>query len=314
MHVVVTGGSGFLGAHLARALVARGDTVTSLDVAPPPPILADVGGVAHVRCDVGAWADLAHALKEARPALVFHVAGILSAAAEERPRAAWEANAIGTYDLLEAASLLGIERIVFTSTIATYGPGVARTVDESTPQRPTTLYGLTKVLGELLGEWAGTRYGLGFRAVRLPAIIGPGRGPGGASAYASLIVSRPAAGLPYAVPVPEGTRIPLISVDDAVRALLGLAEAAPARLRRRTYNVAGFSPTAGELAAAVSRALPEARLTFEPDAAISAIVATWPERMDDREAAADWGWAPADDLEATVTRFVASLAAHPGWA
>lgn len=313
MRVVVTGGSGFLGAHLARALVSRGDSVTSLDVAPPPPSLADVGGVAHVRCDVGTWADLAHALKAARPELVFHVAGILSAAAEERPRAAWEANAIGTYDLLEAASLPGIERIVFTSTIATYGPGVARTVDESTLQRPTTLYGLTKVLGELLGEWAGTRYGLGFRAVRLPAIIGPGRGAGGASAYASLIVSRPAAGLPYAVPVPEGTRIPLISVDDAVRALLGLAEAAPERLRRRTYNVAGFSPTAGELAAAVRRALPQARLTFEPDAAISAIVATWPERMDDREAAADWGWAPADDLEATVSRFAASLAAHPGW-
>lgn len=313
MRVVITGGSGFLGAHLARALIARGDTVTCLDVAPPSPLVADLDPIAQVICDVGSWAELAHVLKEAHPAVVFHTAGILSASAEERPRAAWEANATGTYNLLEAASLLGIRQVVFTSTIATFGPGVARTVDESTQQRPTTLYGLTKILGELLGEWVGARFGVDFRAVRLPAIIGPGRGAGGASAYASLVVSRPARGQPYAVPVPEGTTIPLISVEDAVRALVLLSEADPGRLRRRTYNVAGFSPSARELVDAVRRVLPDARLTFEPDEGISSIVGTWPERMADREAATDWGWAASDDLDVAVSRFVTTLAAHPGW-
>jgi threonine 3-dehydrogenase len=303
----VTGGSGFLGSHLARALAARGDVVTCLDVAPPAAVLRDDASVRWVQCDVTSWADLCEGVRDAGPDVLFHTAGILSAQAEERPRAAYDVNATGMVNVLEAVSLLRVPRLVFTSTIATYGPGAAGTVDEATPQRPTTMYGLTKVLGELLGEHAWRRDKVDYRGIRLPALLGPGRGEGGASAYASLIVSEPARGRPYAVPVPESTTVPLMYVADAVAALIRVAEADEARLGRRTYGVAGFSPRTGALADAVRRAIPDADIRFVPEPTIASIVATWPERVDDTEAERDWGWAATHDVDSAVDDFVAAL-------
>lgn len=313
MQVVVTGGTGFVGAHLTRTLAARGDSVVCLDVVRSSPLLDGLSGVRVVRCDVGSWAELFHALQDARPDVVFHSAGILSAFAEARPQAAYHANATGTYNVLEAASVLGIPRVVFTSTIATYGPGVSKTVDETTRQRPTTMYGVTKTFGELLGEYFTHRFDVDFRAIRLPSVIGAGRGPGGASAYSSLIVSEPARGRAYPIPVRETTITPLLYVKDAVAALLGLAEADAGRLRRRTYGVNGFSPTARELADAVRRVIPGARIEFQQDPAITAIVDTWPQGLDDSEATADWGWTAGHSLDSAVGDFVAELAAHPDW-
>jgi nucleoside-diphosphate-sugar epimerase len=256
---------------------------------------------------------LLHALRDARPDLIFHSAAILSAFAEERPQAAYRTNATGTYNVLEAALVLGIARVMFTSTIATYGPGAALTVDETTRQRPTTMYGVTKAFGEMLGEYYAARFGLDFRAVRLPSVIGPGRGPGGASAYTSLVVSEPARRRSYVVPVPESTVTPLLYVKDAVAALTGLAAADATRLRRRTYGVNGFSPTARELADAVCRSIPDARIDFAPVPSIAAIVDTWPERVDDSEAVADWGWLAGYDLDSAVTDFTADTIAKPAW-
>jgi threonine 3-dehydrogenase len=309
MRAVVTGGSGFLGSHLARTLASRGDAVTCIDVAPPPPARDEDATVRRVRCDVTSLPDLCEAVRDARPDVLFHTAGILSAQAEERPRAAYDVNANGIVNVLEAVGLLRVPRLVFTSTIATYGPGAGPTVDETTPQRPTTMYGVTKVLGELLGEHAWRRRGIDYRGIRLPALLGPGRGEGGASAYASLIVSEPARGRPYAVPVPESTTVPLMYVADAVAALIGVAEADTARLGRRTYGVAGFSTETGALAAAVRRAIPDASIRFDPVPAIASIVATWPERVDDSEATRDWGWAATHDAASAVDDFVGALRA-----
>ncbi len=312
MRVMVTGGTGFLGAHLARALAERGDTVTCLDVNPSSALLADVA-VDTVRADVASWAEVLHAVRDARPEVIFHGAGILSAFAEERPQAAYQVNASGTYHILEAASLLGIGRVVFTSTIATYGPGVPATVDEETPQRPTTMYGTTKAFSENLGAYFHRRLGVDFRGIRLPSVIGAGRGPGGASAYSSLAVSEPARGRPYTIPVSGQTRIPIVYVKDAVAALIALAEADGARLRRRTYGIAGFSPSADELASAVRDALPAADLAIRPDRALQAIVDGWPRAVDASEAESHWGWRERYDLPTAVADFIAELQAHPDW-
>ncbi len=313
MRALITGGSGFLGAHLARALHARGDAVTCLDAAPRSPLLDDLPAIGTIRADVGSWAEVLHAVRETRPETVFHAAGILSASAEARPQAAYHANATGTYNILEAAALLGIARVVFTSTIATYGPGVGKTVNEETAQRPTTMYGVTKAFGENLGDYYWRRFGVDFRGVRLPSVIGAGRGPGGASAYSSLVVSEAAAGRAYTVPVEEGTRIPLLYVDDAVAALIGISEADNSRLRRRNYGVAGISPSAGELVEAIRREVPDADLQFQPDRELLAIVETWPEVLDASEARDDWGWTSRYDLAATVRAFVVETRTHPNW-
>jgi len=313
VRVVVTGGTGFLGAHLARALAERGDTVTCIDIAASSPLLDGLPSVTIARADVGSWAELLHLLRAARPEIIFHTAGILSAFAEERPQAAHHANATGTYNILEAASLLGIPRVTFTSTIATYGPGVARIVDEDTPQRPTTMYGVTKAFGENLGAYFWRRLGVDFRAIRLPSVIGPGRGPGGASAYSSFVVSEPARGRRYVLPVEERTRIPIVYVKDAVAALMALADADGFRLRRRTYGIAGISPTAAELVAAVRLEIPAADLVIRPEPALMEIVDTWPEAVDASEARSDWDWQERYDLRTMVADFVAEIRAHPDW-
>ena len=314
MRIVVTGGAGFVGAHLTRALVARGDEVTILDVGITSPLLDDVPDVTRRRCDIGSWTQLTHELRRAAPEVVFHTAGILSASAEDRPHAAYDANATGTWNVLQAASLLGIPRVVFTSTMATYGPGVPSVADQTTQQRPTTMYGVTKVFGELLGEYFGLHLGLDFRAVRLPALMGPGRGPGGASAYGSLIVSEAARSGAYTVPVAPATVMALAYIKDVVAGILDLAEAATGDLHHRTYGLDGFSPTASALADAVRRALPEATIDFAEDEQLSSIVSTWPERLDGSAAAADWGWSPRFDLDAAVADFVAELRSRPAWA
>jgi threonine 3-dehydrogenase len=319
VRVVVTGGAGFVGAHLAHALAARGDEVVALDVTSEAPLLAS-RGMAVERCDVGFWSELLEALRGARPEVVFHTAGILSAGAEERPRAAYRVNAVGTFNVLEAASLLEIPRVVFTSTIATYGGDAPSVVDERTQQRPESIYGVTKVFNELLGEYYARRLGVDFRGVRLPAVIGPGRGGGGASAYSSLVVSEPALGRPYAVPVRESARMPIVYVKDAVEALIRISDVDPDALaRRRTYLVGGFSATAAELVDAVRAALPGAAVEFRPDPDTARLVDSWPDEVDDREARADWGWRSRFGLRETVEDFVAelrherpSVAAKPG--
>lgn len=313
MRVTITGGTGFLGAHLARALVERGEEVTCVDIAATSPLLRDLPSVTMARADVGSLPELSHVLRDARPDVVFHAAGILSAFAEDRPQAAYHANATGLYNVLEAAYLLGIPRVVFTSTIATYGPGVGAIVDEESPQRPTTMYGITKAFGENLGAYYHRRFGVDFRGIRLPSVIGAGRGAGGASAYSSFVVSEPARGRRYAVPVEEDTRIPVAYVKDAVAALIALSEADGGSLSRRTYGIAGISPTAFELVAAVRDVIPDAEIDVRPDPALVEIVRTWPQRVDDSEARADWGWQDRYDLRATVADFVAEIRAHPDW-
>ncbi|MGH2987318.1 MAG: NAD-dependent epimerase/dehydratase family protein [Solirubrobacterales bacterium] len=312
MRTLVTGGSGFVGRHLAAALRQRGDEVTCLDTVPPASADGDGTGIRFVRCDAGSWAELLRAVHGASPELVFHTAGILSAAAEERPQAAYRANAVSTFNLLEATSLLGVKRLVLTSTIATYGPGVARIVNEATQQRPTTMYGVSKVFAELLGEYYQCRFGVDFRALRLPSVIGAGRGPGGASAYTSLIVSEPAAGRSFEVPVSERATMPIAYIKDAVAALIRLSEAASESLRRRTYGMGGFSPTAGELAEAVRVALPGARIAFAPDPKVVAIVDSWPDRIDGSEALRDWGFEERYDLTAAVEDFAREVSLAAG--
>jgi len=115
------------------------------------------------------------------------------------------------------------------------------------------------------------------------------------------------------VPVRESTITPLLYVKDAVAALVDLAAADASSLRRRTYGINGFSPTARELADAVCRSIPDARIDFTPDPSITSIVDTWPERLDDSEAAADWGWSAGYDLDSAVRDFVADVIANPDW-
>ena len=291
MRVLVTGSAGFLGRNLVKSLEARGDEVATFD------LMADERG------DLASWPHVLQAVNSHRPEAIFHAGALLSAFAEADVPGAVTGNAFGTFHVLEAARLFGVGQVMFTSTIATYGRAGGHTVDDDSPQFPSSIYGVTKVFGERLGEYYQSRYGLDFRTIRFPSIVGPGRGDSGLSAYSSLMIERPARGEPYVVPLDPQTALPIIHIEDSVRALIELSEAGESDLTRRCYLLAGISPTAREIADEVSRQVSGAEISFHPDPASQSIVDSWPGEIDEGPAASDWRWKAEFDLPAIVESF-----------
>lgn len=305
MPKLITGGLGFIGSHLARRLVDMGEEVVLFDITNKTGLIEDLRHkVKIVRGDLGDRIEVLNAVKNFGIDSIYHTAALLSASAEASPLTAYNVNANGTIHILEAARHTGVDTVIFLSSISTYGPGVPDRVNDDTIQRPTTMYGVTKVFGERLGEYYRTRFGVNFRGVRLPSIIGPGRGGGGASAYSSLIVQEPAAGRPYTVFVDEEARIPLLYIEDAVQSMISLEQAREGDLKRRVYNIEGFSPSARQLAAAVKSFLPLARIGFFPDPEMVSIVNSWPRELDGSNARRDWGWSTRYSLDEAVEHFI----------
>lgn len=305
MSNLITGGLGFIGSHLAHKLVAAGEEVVLFDVTTQSRLISDIRDrVKIVQGDLGNWAQVLEAVKKYKVHRIFHTAALLSASAEESPLAAYSVNANGTFHILEAAKLFDVKSVMYLSTIATFGPGVPDHVGDDEVQRPTTMYGVTKVFSERLGEYYNLKFGVNFRGVRLPSVIGPGRGGGGVSAYSSLMVQEPAANKPYAVFVDEGAQIPLLYIKDAVQALIGLSETPEAKLKRRVYNIEGFSPTAAEMAAVVRKYVPGAAIDFKPVPEMVSVAHSWPKYLDDSCARRDWGWKTEFNLDRTVKDFV----------
>ena len=313
MRALIFGGAGSIGSRLSAALVRRGDEVLSLDVSAEPVVPSDAFGQVDAR--IGSVQDAAavdEVVTEFRPDLIFHLAAILSGLAETDSELAWRVNVDGTRNVLEAARRFGIGRVVFTSTVATYGTGLPEPITEDVPQWPSGLYGVTKVLGERLGVYYHHRFGLDFRAVRLAAMVAPTAPAGGAASafVCDLFVNAVREG-GYDLYVYPTTRVPIVWVDDVVGALQLLCDADEANLSRRVYHIIGAGPSVQELVDAVQARLPDARLRFEIDPVRADIVESWPSRMDDSAARADWGWEPRFDLERMTAANLDALGA-PG--
>jgi threonine 3-dehydrogenase len=296
MKVLITGAAGQVGTDLIPLLKAKGARVTCLDVAAAPEGLPE--GVTWVRGDITIPADAHDVVQAAKPDVVYHLAAILSASGERKPHVAWKVNLEGTHHVLEACRLFGVKQVMFASTIAAFGPGLPDPVPNEVSMRPTTMYGITKVTGELLGEYYRTKWGLDFRGVRFPGLINAGEPGGGTSDYALFLYVDAVRHGRYEAFVSAESRIPLMYMPDALRALLELSAAPRERLQRCVYNIAAMSPTAAEIAAAVRKRVPKAVLTFRSDPVRQAILDSWPKRLDDSCARAEWGWEPRFDLEA----------------
>lgn len=294
MKILVTGAGGQVGLDLLRTLQARGDDVYASDLAPPaePERL----GLPWCRLDVTRADEVAGLVAELRPEVIFHLAAILSATGERDPLRTYAVNQTGTLNVLEAARQHGVRQVMFTSTIAVFGPGLPPLVGDDVGLRPTTMYGVTKVAGELLGEYYSRRWGLDFRGVRFPGLISAVLPGGGTSDYAPLMYFESLRVGRYAAFCRPDSRIPLMYMPDGLRALVELSDAPRERLTRCIYNVAAFSPTAQEIADEVARAIPGAAISFEPDPARQAILDSWPQALDDASARRDWGWRPEWDL------------------
>jgi threonine 3-dehydrogenase len=312
MAKLITGGLGFIGTYLARALLNQGEEVVLFDVVTHSPLIKEIKQkVEIVQGDVSSWAEVLEVVKQFKIDGIYHTGALLSASAEEKPITAYNVNAGGTFNVLEAARLFNIKRVMYLSTIASYGLGIPETVNEDTLQMPISMYGVTKVFCERLGEYYYRKFGVDFRGVRLPAVIGPGRGAGGASAYSTLMISEPALGRPYQVFVEEDVRMPLLYIQDAVDCLVRLYKADNASLKRRVYCIAGFSPTAREISEAVKNVLPKADLKFKPDREMTEIVRSWPRFVDETRAGEEWGWKTQYLLDESVKDFIEQIQKHP---
>ncbi len=144
------------------------------------------------------------AIKNHDAELIYHTGALLSAQAERYPVSAFRTNLVGTFNVLEAVRLFGVGMVIFASSIATFGEGVSDPVSNKATQKPMTMYGVTKVVSERLGEYYCGRFGVNFRALRLPSIVGVERGPGGASAYSTLMIEKPARGESSLESIPIG--------------------------------------------------------------------------------------------------------------
>jgi len=305
MNILITGGTGFIGSHLARFLHQKGEKITLFDIEPNLSLIEDIKGKVNVaRGDLACLSDVLSVTKNNSVELIYHVGALLSAKAEEYPIAAFRTNLVGTFNVLEAARLFEVKTVMFASSIATFGEGVSDPVSNEAPQKPTTMYGVTKVASERLGEYYYKRCGVDFRALRLPSVVGPGRGPGGASAYSTLMIEKPAREESYQVYVSENSKIPILYIKDALRAFMGLQTADEANLRRRVYNIGGISPTAGQIAGSVRRYIKNARLEFSPDKEMQKIVDSWPEVLDETRAREEWGWTVKYNLDDMVENFI----------
>ena len=244
------------------------------------------------------------------PEIVFHLAAVLSTKAERDPDLAYDVNTHGTVSLFrrardEARVRGGSVRFFFPSSIAVYGLADARAkeaagaVKENDWNCPSGMYGINKLYCETLGSYFTRRAlergepGIDFRSIRFPGLVSAETLPsGGTSDYAPEMIHAAAQGKPYACFVRADTRLPFMTMPDAVDALLALTFADPRALTTRVYNIGAFSPSAAEIRAALLEPFPDARIDFEPEAARQAIVDTWPADVDDRRARVDWGHSP----------------------
>ena len=295
MKTLVTGAAGQIGTDLLPLLCERGDTVTVFDIAKRPDACPEA--VRWVRGDISLAPEVNDTVREAKPERILHLAAILSAIGEAVPHRAWRVNMDGTHHVLEAARLFDVRQVFFTSTIAAFGPGLEPPVGDDVPLRPTTMYGVTKVAGERLGEYYERAFGIDFRGVRFPGLINAGVPGGGTSDYALFMYVDGIRKGQYESFCRPDSKIPFMYMPDAIRAIVELSDAPKERLRRSIYNIAAIHPTAEQIADAVRARVPDVRLTFKPDPARQAILDSWPQVLDDSNARREWDWVHKFDLD-----------------
>jgi nucleoside-diphosphate-sugar epimerase len=318
---IVTGANGEMGHLLLPALQAQGYALIAVDLQPAGPAIA----ACCCATVVGSVVDpalMAGLFRDHRPDAVFHLAALLSSKAERDPDLAHDVNVSATLNLFrlcrERARHVGRDvRFLFPSSIAVYGlpDAAAKTaagaVKEDEWNRPAGIYGCNKLYGEMIGSYFTARSrrdgtpGLDFRSIRFPGLISADTLPsGGTSDYAPEMIHAAAQGKSYACFVAAETRMPFMTMPDAVDAMLRL-DAAPAdRLTTRVYNIGAFSPSADEIRSAVIEHFPDARITFEPVAWRQSIVDTWPADVNDTRARRDWGHAPRHRLVEAMSGYL----------
>jgi len=298
--ILVTGAGGQIGSWLVPALRDRygASKVLASDVRQLEPALAEEGPAQIL--DATDPKAVGHAVMRHRADTVFHLAAILSAIGEKDPRLAWHVNMSSLEAVLEVAREQ--ECAVFTpSSIGVFGPGTPK---DPTPQdtlmRPRTMYGITKVAGELLCDYYHARYGVDTRGVRYPGLISYGAPPGGGTTdWAVDIFYKAVAHGRYRCFLKSDAQLDMMYMPDAIRAAIGVMEADPDRLvHRNAFNLTAMQLTPRSLATEIRKHVPGFEIEYDVDPVRQGIAESWPDRIDDSAAREEWGWSPAFDMAA----------------
>ena len=299
--ILVTGALGQIGSELVPALRARygRDRVIASDIRMMPAgDQAQQGPYEHADCTQPH--QILEVVRRHDIGRIYHMAALLSAIAEEKPQVAWTINMNGLYNVLEVARQYDCA-VFFPSSIGAFGPSTPRDLTpQDTIQRPTTMYGVSKVSGELLCDYYALRFGIDTRGVRLPGLISYVAPPGGGTTdYAVDIFYHALRYGRYTCFLRQDTCLDMMYMPDAIRAMIEVMEADPARLvHRNAFNITAMSFTPEVLAEAIRKHLPGFALDYEVDSVRQAIADSWPRSLDDSAARCEWVWAPAYDLPA----------------
>ncbi|SOB41849.1 L-threonine 3-dehydrogenase [Latilactobacillus sakei] len=311
MHkVMVTGCLGQIGSELVAQLRTQNgvDSVIATDIRRPDHNETVESGPFEV-LDVTDYDRMLKIATDYQVDTLIHLAALLSAVAEERPQFAWQLNMTGLVNALEVARELDLK--FFTpSSIGAFGPSTPKdNTPQDTIQRPTTMYGVTKVSGELLCDYYHTKYGVDTRGVRFPGLISYKTLPGGGTTdYAVDIYYEALRKGHYESFIKEGTYMDMMYMPDAIGAIIKLMNADPERLiHRNAFNITAMSFEPEQIKAAIQKELPDFEMTYAVDPARQAIADSWPNQIDASCAKAEWDFEPQYDLEAMTKDMLAQL-------
>jgi len=301
--VLIVGASGQIGTELVLTLRKRlgENNVVASDIRTPKDGSKLLNGVFE-QLDILDKKALLEVIKKHQVKEVYLLAALLSATAEKKPKFAWELNMQGLFNVLDLAKEKEIEKVFWPSSIAVFG---ATTPKQNTPQQtimePTTVYGISKLAGERWCQYYHDQYGVDVRSIRYPGLISYGSLPGGGTTdYAVDIFYKAKKGEDFNCFLSEDTALPMMFMDDAIRATLELMDAEESSLSvRSSYNVSALSFTPRQLAEAIRQEIPSFKVFYKPDFR-QAIAETWPASINDEVARKDWGWKPEYDLTKMV--------------
>lgn len=240
---------------------------------------------------------------------VYLLAALLSATAEKNPKFAWDLNMNGLFHVLDLAKEGIIKKVYWPSSIAVFGPTTPRVnTPQYTVMEPNTIYGISKQAGERYCEYYHQKFGVDVRSIRYPGLIGWKSAPGGGTTdYAVHIYHEALKKQQYECFLSAETTLPMMYMEDAIRATINLMEAPAEEVKiRSSYNVAGISFNPEEIAASIRKHIPNFTISYQPDFR-QAIADSWPQSIDDSRAQQDWGWKPAYDLDKMTTVMLENL-------
>ena len=308
--ILITGALGQIGSELTPFLRKRykNENVVASDIKPRSKgIIHQEGPFEHIDC-LNAQ-EIYSTVKKYKIDTVFHLAAILSASGEKNPQLAWKVNINGLYNVLEIAR--EYKCAVFApSSIAAFGPSTPKdSTPQETIQRPTTIYGLTKVTGELLCDYYYFKYKVDTRGVRFPGIISYLTLPGGGTTdYAVETFYQALKYKKYTCFLDKNTSLDMMYMPDALKAAVNLMEADSSKLKHRNaYNITAESFTPEELAQEIKKYIPDFEMKYNIDPMRQAIADSWPNQLDDRAAREDWGWSSDYNLKAMTKDMLEKL-------